>query len=137
MMDNAEAMEVSEFELDMAAEEDTVGQQLLMVLAAMRQRMAMDAASATDAGMSTSADRRSRDLMAIQQQYEARKEELREKLRIRKHVELETAIKELEAQVAILREQSKQIGADVDVLREEAEAIGESSGRSRDDAIRV
>lgn len=127
VMDNAEAMEVSEFELELAAQEDTVGQQLLMVLAAMRQRMAFDAASATDAGLSTSSDRRGRDLMAITQQYEARKEELRDNLRIRKHVELDTAIKELEAQVAILREQSKQIAADVETLREDAEKIGESS----------
>lgn len=127
VMDNAEAMEVSEFELELAAQEDTVGQQLLMVLAAMRQRMAFDAASATEAGISTSSDRRGRDLMAITQQYEARKEELRDNLRIRKHVELDTAIKELEAQVAILREQSKQIAADVETLREDAEKIGESS----------
>ena len=63
----------------------------------------------------------------MQQQYEARKEELREKLRIRKHVELESQIKEAETTVAILREQSKQIEADVEDLRERAEDIGESS----------
>jgi len=126
-LDNAEDMEISDFDLEMSLETDPVGKQLLMVLGGMRQRMAYDAASATAQGSSRSVERLNRDLAAIQQQFDLRKEEVREKLRMQKHAELEAEISELKTMVAVLKEQEAKAAEDVERMRAEAEKIGNSS----------
>lgn len=118
---------ISEYELDQAAWNDPIARQLAQELVWRILDQNYIEHYASPDGKSQHKARYQFDVQMVQAQYDQREQELREGIRGRKKLAIESEITQLQAQIGYLQEQLALVDQDVEQYRREAERIGSSS----------
>jgi len=127
LLKNFDELQISEYELETAARNDLIASQLMQTMMGIRNAMAYTEATAVPDSVSKVGAKQNRNMKAIANQFELRKVELLEELKIRMRARLESDVRTLAAQLEILRGHEKTLELDVGHMRQEAEDFGESS----------
>lgn len=121
------SLEISDAELDDFVQRDPVARQLFTQLGMLSIDKAYTDGAVTPNAKSRYADRVQQDLQTLQEQFNARRENLVEVVRQKRRSVIQTDIQKLESSVTVLREQERTITADVERLRKDADKFGSSS----------
>ncbi len=125
LLETLDKEEISENELGEFAQKDPIARQMLTELISRRSKY--DAMIGAPDATSADTEQVQRELKVAQQQFDKRKEELREDLRRKKIVMFEQGLKRLEIEIAIAEQQVILLQEDVDRQRKIVEKFGESS----------
>ncbi|MEN6405452.1 MAG: AAA family ATPase [Thermoguttaceae bacterium] len=127
MLKSVNTLDVSDADVEILVQSDPIARQLFFELG-MRKIDQIRAEGAVVAGLKSNyADRYQQDLKTMQDQFDARRNELSEMVRRKKRMTIQMEVERLQAAVAVMTEQEHAIQAEVAAKRKEAERFGNST----------